>query len=391
MTITVDKPYHENRGLAQPIERKMRLVSVLGKLFFLPAIVMLVAFSSCVVPLPTATPTPTDVPKPTPIDPAWTPPSVQPVQVPPDLSTLVAQVKPSVVSINVKLTSTNIFGLTTSQEGAGSGWIIDSGGLIVTNNHVVTGAQNIEVTLDDGRVFPASRVVADPVSDLAVVKIDAAGLPAAKIGDSSQMQVGMMVAAIGNALGQGLSMTAGWVSRLNASITISPMNETLYDLIETSAPINPGNSGGPLVNSAAQVIGITNAKLIATGVQSIGYAISINDAMPIIQQLIRTGYVVRPYFGVALETVDAGIATVYGLSVDSGALITDIAANSPASRAGLQAGDVIVQVGVTTVASASEAANALEASQIGQVVRITYWRKDTRHTADVTPTQNPQL
>lgn len=343
------------------------------------------------IPTLTPSPTPSVTVTPAPIDAQWSPPSVQTAQLQPDLSTLVAEVSPSVVSINVKVTLLNIFGQSISQEGAGSGWIIDSNGLIVTNNHVVAGAKSVEVTLSDGRVYRSVRVVTDPVSDLAVVKIDATGLPAAQIGDSSQMKVGMKVAAIGNALGQGLSMTAGWISRLGASVTISSINETLYDLIETSTPINPGNSGGPLINMAGQVIGITNAKLVSSSVENIGYAISMQNAMPIIEQLIRKGYVVRPYFGVALQTVNAGVAAVYGLPVNTGALITGVAAGSPASNAGLQTGDVIVQVDGMSVASASQAADALGAAQIGQKVKITFWRSGSQYTAEATPIQNPQL
>jgi serine protease Do len=366
----------------------MRILPLLGKISAAFIVTMVIAVSACdLIAAPT---TSTGGGTPVPIDPSWTPPPVQHAQIQPDLSTLVEQVRPSVVSINVKLTSVNIFGQPISQEGAGSGWIIDASGLVVTNSHVVAGAQTIAVTLSDGRVFTSAQVVTDSVSDLAVVKINATGLPVADIGDSSQMQVGMMVAAIGNALGQGLSMTAGWISRLGASIAISATGATLYDLIETSTPINPGNSGGILVNMSSQVIGITNAKLVATDVSNVGYAISTNNAMPIIQQLIRTGHVVRPYFGVALQTVDAGIAELYGLSMKSGALITGIAANSPASSAGLRSGDVIVQVDSTVVASASEAADVLQATQIGQRVEIVYWRGDKQNTVEVTPIQNPQ-
>jgi serine protease Do len=369
-------------------------MSFMKKALFIIITAILVVIPGCsLFPAPTSSPTPGDGSPSTgatPINPNWIPPQVQQVQLQPDLSTLVAQVEPWVVSINVKLTSTNIFGQSTTQEGAGSGWIIDASGVIVTNNHVVTGAQNILVTLDDGRVFSSTQVVADPVSDLAVIKINATGLPVASIGDSSQMKVGMMVAAVGNALGQGLSMTAGWISRLKASITISSTNQTLYDLIETSTPINPGNSGGPLVNTASQVIGITNAKLVATGITNVGYAISINNAMPIIQQLIRTGYVVRPYIGVVLQTVNAGVAELYGLAVDSGALIISVDSNSPASSAGLQPGDVIVQVDNTAVGSASQGADAIQGTQIGQPVKIVYWRGNAEQTVEVTPIQNPQ-
>jgi len=293
------------------------------------------------------------------------------------------------VAINVQITSYDIFNRAVTQEGAGSGWIIDPNGLIVTNNHVVAGAQDIKVTLDDGRVFPAQNIAADPVTDLAVVQIDATGLPAVTLGDSSKLSVGMTVASIGNALGEGISMTAGWVSRLGVSITISSPNATLYNLIQTSAPINPGDSGGPLVDSLGEVVGITNAKLVASGVENIGYAIGINTALPIIEQLIQTGYIVRPYFGVTLQTIDAGVAAMYNLAVDSGVLITNVDSNSPASSAGLQAGDVIVSINGTTVTTASQLADAMNNTQIGQKVKITYWRGNSENTVEVVPTQDP--
>lgn len=361
-----------------------RLILFCGQFLALAAIIVLIILPACT----TATPS-SATPAPTPINPSWTPPAQDQVIPLPDLSTMVATVRPSVVAINVQITSYDIFNRAVTQEGAGSGWIIDSNGLIVTNNHVVAGAQNIEVTLNDGRVFIAQNVAADPVSDLAVVQINASGLPAVKIGDSSKLSVGMTVASIGNALGEGISMTAGWVSRLGVSITISSPSATLYDLIQTSAPINPGDSGGPLVDTLGEVVGITNAKLVESGVENIGYAISINTALPIIEQLIKTGYIVRPYFGVSLQTVNAGIAAIYSLAVNSGVLITSVDSNSPASSAGLQAGDVIVSINGQTVTTASELANDMNAVQIGQKVKITYWRGNSQYTVEVTPTQDP--
>jgi serine protease Do len=287
----------------------------------------------------------------------------------------------------VQITSYNIFNQQVTQEGAGSGWIIDSSGLIVTNNHVVEGAQDITVSLDDGRSLKATLVAADSITDLAVVKINATGLTAATVGDSSQMKVGMMVAAIGNALGQGISMTGGWISREGASITVN--NETLYNLFETDAAINPGNSGGPLINTAGEVIGITNAKLVATGVEGVGYAISINNALPFIKELVNQGYVTRPWFGVSLQTVTSGIAFIYGLSVSQGALITSVTSGSPADAAGLKQGDVIVSIGGQPITSSADAQQAIISSTIGQPVPVQYWRGKNEQTAQVTPGTMP--
>ena len=197
----------------------------------------------------------------------------------------VKAVKPSVVAINVELVTRDIFGRTVVEQAAGSGWIIDSNGIIVTNNHVVEDATSITVTLDDGRTFNAVAVRTYPANDLAVIKIDATNLPAVKLGDASKLAVGEPVAAIGNALGMGISMTGGWISRLNTTVQFSD-TESLTGLIETDAAINPGNSGGPLVNYQGEVIGITSAKIQEVGVEGIGYAISLYLALPIINNLI---------------------------------------------------------------------------------------------------------
>lgn len=193
-------------------------------------------------------------------------------------------IKPSVVVIEAQIVVT-IFGRRVTQQSAGTGWIINSNGIIVTNNHVIDGASAIQVTLADGRSFPSTAVQADSTTDLAVIKINAQGLPAVKIGNSGNLQVGQPVAAIGNALGLGINMTGGYVSRLDTSITFSDGTK-LSGLIGTDTPINPGNSGGPLVNLAGEVVGITNAKLVETGVEGIGYAISINSALNTINALI---------------------------------------------------------------------------------------------------------
>lgn len=342
-------------------------------------------------------PTPLYTPSPaassTVLNPNWTPPALGQAPLPADLSGIVDQVLPSVVSINVQVTATNFFGQPTTQQGAGSGWIIDSNGLIVTNNHVVQGAQNVTVSLHDGKSYPAQKITADPISDLAVIKINATGLPAVKLGDSSKLKQGMMVVAIGNALGQGISVTAGWVSRLGVPLSIpataTEPGATLFDLIETSAPINPGNSGGPLVDMLGEVVGITNAKLVSTSVSNIGYAISIDNALPIFQQLIQTGHVIRPYLGVSLQDNTPMIASVYGLAVSQGAIITQVDPSGPAAKAGLKAGDVIVSIDSTNVANSADALQAILKSKIGQQVTVTYYRSSTKSTVQVTLVQNP--
>jgi serine protease Do len=344
-------------------------------------VVLLVACSPAGVPSTSAlaSPAPTATATPAPQD------SAPPL---PDIVSVVAKVKPSVVAINDQITATTWRGGTTTQAAAGSGWIMDSNGLIVTNDHVVSGAQNIVVSLDDGRIFKAVKVSSDPVNDLAIIKVNASGLPAAKMGDSAKLQLGMQVIAMGNALGEGIRVTGGLVSNLGTSITVST-SQTLYDLIETDAAINPGNSGGPLVNMAGEVVGIVNAKVSAAGIEGMGYAISINTASPILQQLIAQGRVVQPWIGAVFQTVDPGVAFVYGLSVEQGVLIIDITASSPASKAGLQPGDVIVTIDGKNVTSASQLADVISSSQIGQKLMITYQRGNNKSTVEVTTAQNP--
>ncbi len=224
-----------------------------------------------------------------PLAPASTTPGVQPVSTLagatlPDFIAVVGKARPSVVAITTEI-PVNFFGRRFTQEGAGSGWIIDAGGLIVTNNHVIEGANTVTVTLEDGRTFPAVAISTSASADLAVIKINTGNLPALQIGDSSQLQVGEWVLAIGNALGLGTSATKGIVSALGVSLDGS--GDNLSDLIQTDAAINPGNSGGPLLNMAGQVVGINSAKISQVGVEGMGYAISVNEAKPIIDQLIK--------------------------------------------------------------------------------------------------------
>lgn len=321
-------------------------------------------------------PPPTAPPTTTPIDPDWTsPPCESDAPRLPDYIAVVAKVKPSVVAIK-------------TEGGAGSGWIINKAGIIVTNNHVVAEAETITITLDDGRTFPAKAVSADPLTDLAIVKIDAQNLPAADIGDSSLLRLGEQVAAIGNSLGLGISMKGGWTSRLEVSIPVSA-GQTLDDLIETDAAINPGNSGGPLVNMAGEVIGITSLKIAMAGVEGMGYAISINTAIPIIDQLIVNGYVIRTYLGVRLSDVNPTLVWWYNLAVDKGAFVTYVAPDSPADKADIEPEDVIVSLNGEEISTAQDLIQAIHSCQIGQRVKIVFWRGDTENTTYATLTESP--
>jgi serine protease Do len=334
-----------------------------------------------------------------PINPSWTPPTaVSQIDELPSIADVVALVKPAVVSINTEILSQSVFGSFT-QEGAGSGWIIDENGIIVTNNHVVEGANAITVTLDDGRTFSVDpgSVHTDVLNDLAIFNIDASDLPTLSVGNSSQLRVGDWVIAIGNALGLGIRATEGIVSRQGVTIPFD-QNETLYDLLETTAVINPGNSGGPLVNLAGEVIGITSAKITQTGVEGMGYAISIDTAIPIIQQLVSDGYIIRPWLGVSISALSPSIIAAvemdssldWNISVEEGILIWEVVAESPAGDAGLKAGDVIATIGGEKVTDNQGFMQILHQSAIGEPLEITYFRGDTEFNTTVVPIETPR-
>ncbi len=209
-----------------------------------------------------------------------------PMIVLPSFADLTDTVKHSVVSIDTETVVGRRY-IQRTVQGAGSGWIIDSSGIIVTNNHVIEGAQTITVELENGKTYTPVSIKTDPASDIAILKINAGTLPALKVGDTSKLRVGDWVVAVGNALGMGISVKDGIVSRLGVSIEIS-LSETYSGLIETNAAINPGNSGGPLVNLSGEVVGITSLKLAIGGVEGMGYAINIEDALPVIQRLEKS-------------------------------------------------------------------------------------------------------
>lgn len=331
------------------------------------------------------TQTPTDV-----IDPSWTPPAPVSSHEPlPSIADVVAAVKPSVVSISVQVPVQGFFG-STLETGSGSGWILDSNGIIVTNNHVVEGANAITVTLDDGRVFEvqSDTVFTDPTTDLAILKIDAAGLPELGVGDSSALRVGDWVVAIGNSLGLGTRATVGIVSQLDVSLQVS--TQTLYNLIDTSAVINPGNSGGPLVSLSGEVIGITSAKIVATGAEATGFAISMEQAAPIIQELINNGYVVRPFLGVqGLITMDQSVASYYRLSMIEGVLVRGVLTDSPAQVAGLKAGDIITSIGGQSITTVEQLTRILHSSNVGEPLQLKYYRDGSETTTDIVPVESP--
>lgn len=295
-------------------------------------------------------------------------------------------VGPSVVNVSTK-TRIQFFFQAIPQEGAASGVIISKDGYILTNNHVVEGAQQIKVTLADGRSFDARVVGRDPYTDVAVIKIDANNLPAAKLGDSANLKIGQIVVAIGNPFGLGKTVTAGIISALNRSIT-TERGTIIEGLIQTDAPINPGNSGGALVNSAGEVIGINTA--IYQGAQGIGFAIPIHLAKSIADQIISKGYASHPWMGVYLDTVDSQIAAYYRLPVDYGAIIMDIVRNGPADKAGIKRGDIVVEFDGEKIMTADDLVVRVMRKNVGDRVRLVVVRGDQRLTLELTLEERPR-
>ena len=271
----------------------------------------------------------------------------------------------------------------------GSGFIFDANGWILTNHHVVADGGTLTVQLSDGRSFPAKVYGSDTLTDLAIVKIDATGLPVASLGDSSTLQVGQLAIAVGDPLGEYPgTVTTGVVSGLGRSI--SDTNINLDDLIQTDAAINPGNSGGPLVDASGAVIGIDTA--IAGSAQGIGFAIPINLARPLAQQALAGQTLSRPWLGIRYQPLDAGISTRNNLSVTSGAWITSggngsaIEAGSPAATAGLQENDVITAVNGTPVDTSHPLIELLGSHAPGETISLTVRRGTSDATVSVTLT-----
>jgi serine protease Do len=327
-----------------------------------------------------------------PINPGWVTATSKNAAPLPSIADVVERIFPSVVAITTETVSPDIFRQLRKQEGSGSGWIIDKNGIIVTNNHVVEGAKKIVIKLADGRTFETdqSHVYRDAVSDIAVVKIEGNNFPAASLGDPSKLRVGDWVVAIGNPLGQGLRAKEGTVSGLKVSLPVD-QGQTLSDLIEVSAAINPGNSGGPLANMSGQVIGITSAKMAAVGVEGMGYAISISSAIAVIDQLIKTGYVIRPYLGIAPVTVDQYVASVNRLTSNKGVVIAYVYPGGPADKAGLKAYDVITHFKEKEVTTADELVQAIHNSQIDEEVKITFIRDKANKNAIAKLIQSPAI
>lgn len=231
------------------------------------------------------------------------------------------------------------------QKGKGSGFIISKDGHVLTNEHVICKANEIKVTLSDGRIFKGKVIGRDKSLDIAVVKIKAGKLPVSKLGDSNQVRLGEWVIAIGNPFGFGQSVTAGVISAKQRTISDLEDRKTLTNLFQTDAAINQGNSGGPLVNLKGEVIGINTAIYSPSGGSvGVGFAIPINLAREILSELIKHGKVVRPWMGITLVKIEPEIAKYFELPDNKGAIISDVAPGSPGDKAGLKRYDVVREV-----------------------------------------------
>lgn len=310
-----------------------------------------------------------------------------------DVTAIAKKVGPSIVGITMTVSShqRSIYSLGT-QESEGSGIIISSDGYIMTNYHVVqyadpkSGSSSntvLQVFLPDKRQATAKFIGGDAVTDLAVVKIDMTNLPAAELGNSSKLEVGETAVAIGNPLGMEFagSVTVGVISALNRTID----NEAL-SLIQTDAAINPGNSGGALVNSQGQVIGINSAKISVTGVEGLGFAIPINEAKPVVDQLKLFGYVKgRPFIGISGQDITEAISQAYGLPV--GIYVTDVTAGSGAEKAGIMKDDILTSMDGKAVTSSNDLDAIKLSHKAGDTVNVTIVRNGVKKNIKLTFTE----
>jgi S1-C subfamily serine protease len=296
----------------------------------------------------------------------------------------------AVVEIKTTISTPDL--IQTEQHGIGSGFIVRADGYIVTNNHVVENARQLQVILRDGAKKYDARVIGtSPEDDVAVIKVDAQNLPALNWGDSNALKVGQLAIAIGSPLGQQNSVTKGVISALHRFISIpNPSTgqvENILNAIQTDAQINPGNSGGPLLNSAGQVIGVNFAIEQAQAGPGLGFALDGNAARDIANQLIQTGHVNRPFLGVTYNQLDETAAAANGLVV--GAVVTAITPGSPADRAGIKVRDVITKVNDQSIDDSHPLKDVLRQYAPGTKVSVTIYRAGKNQTLQVTLGTHP--
>ena len=293
------------------------------------------------------------------------------------------EVGPAVVGITNKAVARDWFNNQVQvEQGVGSGVIFRADGYIVTNYHVIAGAQEIVVSLPDERSFTGQVIGADELTDLAVVKIDATDLKVAEFGNSDDIMVGEPAIAIGNPMGlefQG-SVTSGVISALNRTLDI---NERQLKLIQTDAAINPGNSGGALVNADGKVIGINSAKLAANGVEGMGFAIPINSVRAIVDELMSNGKVLRPYIGVGVFDKETAARQGYRLNAEKGVYVEEITLNGPADKAGIRRGDLILEIDGKEINKVGELRAVILDHKAGDTIRVKIERDGSKNDVDV--------
>lgn len=296
----------------------------------------------------------------------------------------VSAVGPSVVNIEVGV---NVGEGRYRRGGSGSGFIFTPDGLILTNSHVVHGADRIEVTLADGRSIPATLTGDDPETDLAVIHVAANDLVAAKLGEAKEIQVGQLAIAIGNPYGFQATVTAGVVSALGRSMR-SRTGRSIDNVIQTDAALNPGNSGGPLVNSRGEVIGVNTA--IIASAQGICFATSIDTAKWVVSRLLRDGRIRRSRLGVAGQDVPLHrrLVRYHKLDTDRGVLVINIEENGPAKRAGIEEGDLIVALDDQTVAGIDDLHRLMTEERVGVPAKVTVLRRVEKLEVEVTPVES---
>jgi S1-C subfamily serine protease len=294
---------------------------------------------------------------------------------------VVEQVGPAVVSIAVKKQSD---ARRAEGMGAGSGVIIAPDGFILTNNHVVEHADEIEIGLTDGSALPARLVGTDATTDLAVVRAEANGLPSARLGDSASLRVGQLVIAIGNPLGFSNTVSTGVVSALGRALR-GQSGRSIENIIQTSVPLNPGNSGGPLVDSHGRVVGV-NTAMIAVA-QGIGFAVPVNTAKFVVGELVTRGKVRRAYLGLAGQAAPIGrrLQRYFELPHPTAVQVVSVEPNEPAARAGLREGDRIVAINGQSVATVDAIHHTLANHPIGTALNVTILRGVERLELSVTP------
>ena len=273
------------------------------------------------------------------------------------------------------------------QRGTGSGFILSEDGKIITNAHVVEGTQEVTITLKDGRAFTGKVLGTDPITDVAVIDIEADNLPTIKVGNSNNLNVGEWAIAIGNPLGLDNTVTTGIISATGRRSSQVGVGDKRVDFIQTDAAINPGNSGGPLLNARGEVIGVNTA--IIRNAQGIGFSIPINKAQEIAEQLIAKGQVDHPYLGIQMVEITPEIKQKLQemenltVNVDSGILIVKVVPNSPAAASGLKAGDIIQSIQQTSVKTPTEVQKAVEKVSVGTVLPVEVERNGTPLTINV--------